>query len=73
VHTVAQRIGDDPAVLLRNYVKRKRSKQADKSLGAGRQVSRVGADFIFRRISCAVKGLGSAWVHVRIAFVGSFR
>jgi integrase len=32
VHTVAQRIGDDPAILLRNYVKRKRSKQADKSL-----------------------------------------
>jgi|SRR5579863_1508134 len=34
VHTVAQRIGDDPAILLRNYVKRKRSKQADKSLTA---------------------------------------
>src|SRR5882762_6453239 len=32
VHTVAQRIGDDPAVLLRNYVKRKRS--ADKSLAS---------------------------------------
>jgi len=32
VHTVAQRIGDDPAILLRNYTKRKRSKQADKSL-----------------------------------------
>jgi integrase len=34
VHTVAQRIGDDPAILLRNYAKRKRSKQADKSLTA---------------------------------------
>ena len=34
VHTVAQRIGDDPAILLRNYVKRKRSKQADKSLAS---------------------------------------
>ncbi|WP_426433678.1 hypothetical protein [Bradyrhizobium genosp. P] len=29
VHTVAQRIGDDPAVLLRNYAKRKRSKKAN--------------------------------------------
>jgi integrase len=28
----AQRIGDDPAVLLRNYVKRKRSVKADKAL-----------------------------------------
>jgi integrase len=34
VHIVAQRIGDDPAILLRNYVKRKRSKQADKSLAS---------------------------------------
>ncbi|KRR12401.1 tyrosine-type recombinase/integrase [Bradyrhizobium valentinum] len=32
VHTVAQRIGDDPAILLRNYTKRKRTKQADKKL-----------------------------------------
>jgi len=32
VHTVAQRIGDDPAVLLRNYAKRKRTKTADASL-----------------------------------------
>lgn len=32
VHTVAQRIGDDPAVLLRNYAKRKRSKKADASV-----------------------------------------
>jgi integrase len=32
VHTVAQRIGDDPAVLLRNYAKRKRTKNADVSL-----------------------------------------
>jgi integrase len=32
VHTVAQRIGDDPATLLRNYTKRKRSKNADKNL-----------------------------------------
>lgn len=34
VHIVAQRIGDDPATLLRNYVKRKRSKAADKSLAS---------------------------------------
>lgn len=32
VHTVAQRIGDDPAVLLRTYTKRKRSQQADDRL-----------------------------------------
>lgn len=32
VHTVAQRIGDDPAILLRNYTKRKRSKQANASV-----------------------------------------
>jgi integrase len=34
VHTVAQRIGDDPAVLLRNYVKRTRSRKADQSVAA---------------------------------------
>jgi integrase len=34
VHTVAQRIGDDPSVLLRNYAKRKRSKAADQSVAA---------------------------------------
>jgi integrase len=32
VHTVAQRIGDDPATLLRNYTKRKRTKTADAKL-----------------------------------------
>jgi integrase len=32
VHTVAQRIGDDPAVLLRNYAKRRRTKQADQNV-----------------------------------------
>jgi integrase len=32
IERVAQRIGDDPAVLHRNYMKRKRSKQADQSL-----------------------------------------
>lgn len=32
VNRVADRIGDDPAVLLRNYAKRKRSKQADEAL-----------------------------------------
>ena len=32
VHTVAQRIGDDPAVLLRNYTKRKRLTQANEKL-----------------------------------------
>jgi integrase len=32
VHTVAERIGDDPAVLLRNYAKRKRTQTADTSV-----------------------------------------
>src|SRR6185437_5825422 len=32
VHTVAQRIGDDPAVLLRNYTKRRRLNQANDRL-----------------------------------------
>lgn len=32
VHTVAQRIGDDPAILMRHYAKRQRSKEADKKL-----------------------------------------
>ena len=34
VHTVAERIGDDPAVLLRNYAKRKRTQTADTSVSA---------------------------------------
>jgi integrase len=34
VHRVAQRLGDDPAVLLRNYAKRKRAKQAGASIAA---------------------------------------
>ncbi|WP_407194253.1 hypothetical protein [Bradyrhizobium sp. STM 3566] len=32
VHTVAERIGDDPAVRLRNYAKRKRKQTADTSV-----------------------------------------
>jgi integrase len=32
VHTVAQRVGEDPATLLRSYAKRKRSKTADAKL-----------------------------------------
>ncbi|MDI1347118.1 MAG: site-specific integrase [Pseudolabrys sp.] len=34
VHVVADRIGDDPAVLLRNYAKRKRANTADNSVAA---------------------------------------
>lgn len=34
VHTVAERIGDDPAVLLRNYAKRKRKQTADTSVAS---------------------------------------
>jgi integrase len=44
VHTVAQRIGEDPATLLRNYVKRKRSNQADKSLASA--LSTLAAGFL---------------------------
>ena len=34
VHRVAERIGDDPAVLLRNYAKRKRATQADGTMSS---------------------------------------
>jgi len=34
MHTVAQRIGDDPAILLRNYTKRKRWAQANEKLSS---------------------------------------
>jgi integrase len=34
VHTVAQRIGGDPAILLRNYAKRRRSEQADQNVAS---------------------------------------
>lgn len=34
VHTVAQRIGDDPAILLRSYTKRKRGAQANEKLSS---------------------------------------
>jgi integrase len=34
VHTVAERIGDDPSVLLKNYAKRKRQQTADNSVSA---------------------------------------
>jgi integrase len=34
VHVVAERIGDDPAVLLKNYAKRKRKNTADTSVSA---------------------------------------
>jgi integrase len=42
VHRVAQRIGDDTAFLLRNYMKRKRSKQADASLSTALAVLAAG-------------------------------
>jgi hypothetical protein len=44
VHTVAQRIGDDPAVLLRNYTKRKRTKDADSALAAA--INALAAGFL---------------------------
>jgi integrase len=44
VHVVAERIGDDPAVLLRNYAKRKRKKTADTSVSA--VISALAAGFL---------------------------
>jgi integrase len=44
VHTVAQRIGDDPATLLRNYTKRKRSKAADANLSMA--ITGLAAEFL---------------------------
>ena len=46
VHTVAQRIGDDPAVVLRNYAKRKRTKTADANLADA--VGKFAAGFLDR-------------------------
>jgi hypothetical protein len=46
VHTVAQRIGDDPAVLLRSYAKRRRTNQADKNLSAA--ITSLTASFLSR-------------------------
>jgi integrase len=34
IHTIAQRLGDDPAILLRHYAKRKRTKAADDKLAS---------------------------------------
>ena len=44
VHTVAERIGDDPAVLLRNYAKRKRKQTADNSVSS--VISSLAAGFL---------------------------
>jgi integrase len=44
VHTVAERIGDDPAVLLKNYAKRKRKQTADNSVSA--VISSLAAGFL---------------------------
>jgi integrase len=47
VHTVAQRIGDDPATLLRSYTKRKRLKQADENLSNA--IAALTAGFLNKR------------------------
>ena len=44
VHVVAERIGDDPAVLLRNYAKRKRQNTADNSVSAA--IGALAASFL---------------------------
>jgi integrase len=44
VHIVAERIGDDPAVLLRNYAKRKRNTTANNSISA--DINALAAGFL---------------------------
>ncbi|MGY2935985.1 integrase [Bradyrhizobium sp. GM6.1] len=44
VHVVAERVGDDPAVLLRNYAKRKRHQTANTDFSA--QISALAAGFL---------------------------
>jgi len=44
VRTAAQRIGDAPAVLLRNYAKRKRPQEADKKLSE--TINSIAAGFL---------------------------
>jgi integrase len=44
VHIVAERIGDDPSVLLKNYAKRKREQTADTSVSA--VISALAAGFL---------------------------
>jgi integrase len=44
VHVVAERIGDDPSVLLKNYAKRKRQQTADTSVSA--VISALAAGFL---------------------------
>jgi hypothetical protein len=44
VHVVAERIGDDPAVLLRNYAKRKRQKKANTDFSD--QIGALAAGFL---------------------------
>jgi integrase len=57
LHTVAQRIGDDSAVLLRNYAKRKRTKQADQNIASAIAVFSVGvpADCVLGGVSTEMK------------------
>lgn len=52
VHTVAQRIGDDPAVLLSTYTKRKRSRQADEKLSG--TIAGLAAGFLGTSVSKSV-------------------
>ena len=56
-HTVAQRIGDDPAVLLSTYTKRKRTKQADERLSE--VIANVAAGFLGGPVSKPVSKSGS--------------
>jgi hypothetical protein len=49
VHVVAERIGDDPAVLLRNFAKRKHQQKANTNFSAqisSAQISALAACFL---------------------------
>jgi integrase len=66
VHIVAQRIGDDPAVLLRNYVKRRRTNPHFSHCGVNRR-GLCGFDGCLLAEPCgmvAPKALAAIWVCV---------
>jgi integrase len=60
VHRVAERIRDDPAVLLRNYAKRKRAE-------AGGRIDVVHAKQPCGGFSRLVRALGPVWAPVHVA------
>jgi hypothetical protein len=63
VHVVAERLGDDPAVLLRNYAQRKRQQKANTDFPLGSAPSPL--------VFWENDWMGPNWVRVRIAFGGA--